>query len=362
MEKLKVALLYRGQTRMFKQGIEWLNRLKERHKYDIDIMTFGHTSAIETIAYSDENVDVSKINFRQCRKLKIDDVKDRLMQFEMKNFRIFNPPHVYCQAKEIIDYWLENVEFRQFLERAGGDNHFIRKFLISNYDPKLFIIAKLYAQRDLYYASQIEIGDFISQYLSAGHSFQMLDYWGERNNWKPDIVLSLRYDTAFDIHNIYELHEAVNGTKKVLGNGLIIKNQTGRVDDLLFAMDYETSKDFLGDIDNRIYQLLTDWRVLTSLSSFDQVAVPHIFWSYLIKHDLELINTDLFKSAVMRPGVDKEYDLRTVEIHKIHDHFKKWNADLNRKLSAVSPEMRHGVFNIEYALDMLEQKIEDVFK
>lgn len=361
MGKLKVALIYRGQTRMSNVGAAWLERIRSQLS-DVDLQTFGHTSAMETIAYVDEDSDISKVNFRSCRKLTEKTVQQRLKKFGHRSFRIFGYGHVYHQAKPILDYWLQHREFREFVERVGDDNHFLRKFFVSNFPRNLFIIGQLYAQRDLYYNGHLEVGDFMSQYISAGHSFQMLNDYCGATGWKPDIVISLRYDTALKIHDIYQIYADVNNSNVILANGVILEKQGGKANDLAFIMDFNTAEDFLGDIDSRMQALLTDWKVLASLSSFDPIGIPHTFWNFLIRNNTVMRNSGAFDAAVFRPGLDKKFDMETVDIANIHSYFKEWNTNLSNRLELLPGNMRHGEFDLDYALDMLGIDKDDIFK
>ena len=352
MIPIKVAICYRGQMRMIGAADKMRHRImRSLADYDIDIRFFGHTIKSETIAYTAENPDLSEYTLRENRILELDDVLQRIKLMGIHGFRIFEHGMNYHTAASILDYWSKHPEFGRFLDSCPPKYHFVNAFTVRNYPKDIHFLGQNAAQKEMYFRNQIFIGDFMSQYVSAGHSIQMaIDYYHE-NDWKPDIIILMRWDSAIDLFDFFGLLESVKIDRRIYCRGLVVKDSMALMDDLVFVTDYDTAEQWLGDIDNRMFDLLTDWRVITAASEFNIRSLPHTFWSFLTRFDVKYANTTLFEMALMRPGIENELDVSVATMKEIDSHCKRWNQSLDEQLELLGGATRPEPF--EYVKQML---------
>ena len=331
MKTTNIAFCYRGQIRSINDTLEMKERImRSLDDYDVDIRFFGHSIATETSVYTQADPDMSKFNLRHTAMLDLKDIEAKINSLGVCGYRIFEHGMNYRLANEILEYWQDHQEFAAFLKTQGTHYRFSNLFTLQNHPPFDHFLGRNAAQKELYFRNQIEIGDFLSQYRSAGHSVQMAMDHCDETNWEPDIVVVLRWDAAFEINNLIGIIEELElDTNSILCRGLVVKNQAALMDDVAFVTDYKTAVMWMAGIDDRLYELLTDWRVLVSISEFDLRSLPHTFWNFLSRNEVQYVDSNLFKTAIMRPGVGDALDVGKAKISQIDAHCKSWNDRLN---------------------------------
>jgi hypothetical protein len=363
-ELVKIALAYRGQIRNHQAGVIWKQRLIDDFKsiMPVDVKTFCHTSKTESSVHALSDPDPLQVNLAETVSLTEDETLSRLRPYKPAMQRIFNHPHIYQMAGRIIDYWTQHREFADFLI-AHNDRpaHFITRILNINNDRTLTFLGRNRAERENYFVNQIYLGNFISQYISAGHSVKMIDAYAAEKEWSPDLVISLRYDTAMTVLDPQRLLRDALDSDYVYGNGVIITKGHGHSNDLAFAMNYPVAESFLGDIDDRIYGLLTDWRVIGELLMMNDSDLSHNFWNLLLRGDTKLGATPFFRSALIRAGFEEQYDPVTASIDDVRTYFLQWRDGLAERKSQLPRKEQFGKVTLDDALRLLNLKYDDVF-
>lgn len=364
MTKFKIALLYRGQLRLVDHGVTWLRRLRKQLGEDkgvSEIKTFCHTSCTIMEMFETPVLDLAKTPLRENTIITLEEAQKQILKFKPTGMRIFNAPHIYRDAQNIIDYWIRNPEFPRFYCDQTPGNTFIKIIMLKNYYTDQSLLGRNNAQREMYFINQIVLGDYISQYISAGHSLQMLNVYVEEHNWVPDLIISLRYDSAVDVNNLNKLVDQVTTYDHIFGNGIVIRRGKGHTDDVAFAMNYDAAQMFLGDIDNRVYEIMTNWKDVASLIGPVDNMEGHQFWNLLTRQNIAIESTPFFRSSIMRAGVDTALNLKTASITEIKKHFVEWREEYLSQLGTLPEDKKHGDKTLDYALNLLDIKKEDVF-
>ena len=361
---MKLALCYRGQVRNHDAGAIWKEKLVHSigNTIPVDVRVFAHTSQTEALLHTLPDPDFTTTNVADTLIIPKDEMYERLHKYSPVTQRLFNHAHIYRQAQSIMDYWSENDEFASFIKRMHPDNkHIITRFLNINYTPELSFIGRNTAAREQYFINQIYIGNFIAQYASAGHSLQMLDAYHEDTGWTPDMVISLRFDTAMEVLNPRALLKEIQTKDHVFGNGLCIRDGHAHGNDLAFVMNYKTATSFLGDIDQRIFKLLTDWTTLTSIYTIDEFQLAHNFWNYLVRHDTRLVESFNFDATVIRAGFEDKHDPTAATFTQVREYFNEWRDNVIAKRVDLIDNQRFGVVTLDGALELLGINKGDVF-
>jgi hypothetical protein len=361
---VKIALAYRGQIRNHQAGVIWKQRLIDDFKsvMPADIKTFCHTSKSESAVHALSNPDPAVVNLSETLILSEEETLSRLQLYSPAMKRIFNYPHYYQMAGRILDYWTQHREFSNFLIGHNDQPaHFITRILNVNNDRSMSFLGVNRAERENYFINQIYIGNFIAQYVSAGHALKMAKAYEDKTGWRPDLVISLRYDTAMTVMDPEKLLANVADSDYVYGNGVIITKGHAHSNDLAFAMNYDVAESFLGDIDERVFRLLTDWRVIGELLLMNDNDLAHNFWNLLTRGDTKLIATPYFRSALLRAGFEDQYDPATASIDDVRSYFLQWRDQLNERKSKLPRKAQFGKITLDDALRLLKLNRDDVF-
>lgn len=335
--EIKIAVCYRGQQRMIDQALIVQKRLIDSMVNDnVDIKFFGHTIASQSLVYDSENPHELDVNPDMIEPADLKTLADNMKKMKLSNHRIFYFQHLYPLASQILNYWAEQTTFQSFIEANPIRYHFINHMLLKNHDPDLNFLMKNDVQRHLFFVNQFELGNFISQYISAGHAYQMLFDYSEETQWIPDIVIFLRWDSIIEIKNINALLRYIENPlnkNQVLVNDMVITKSMGRINDIAFISNFESAKQWMIDIETKVFNLLTDWRVLVALSEFDASATPHLFWNFLTNNEIVYSDSNLFRAEILRPGVDKTLDLSTASLSKISKYKEEWRTKLKQNVA-----------------------------
>ena len=158
-----------------------------------------------------------------------------------------------------------------------------------------------------------------------------------------------------------KLIASVLDSNYVYGNGLIITKGHAHANDLAYAMNYDVAESFLGDIDDRVFRLLTDWRVIGELLMMNDNDLSHNFWNLLTRGETKMIATPFFRSALIRAGFEDHYDPATASIDDVRSYFLQWRDGLNAKKSLLPRKAQFGKITLDDALRLINLNRDDVF-
>lgn len=275
---MRIALLYRGQLRSGCQSYHCVNRFKKRYRNN-DIKVFCH--ATDTISVSNNSDDYSTI----------------------KNV----PP--YSQTKISNDFFEKMIsQFNPDMARLDNDNiaRSLSADIISKLDSRYYMLYEkgLSKPYSIDYLSYM-----MSQFVNAAKSFHMLNEYVEEKDWIPDLIIHLRYDTAFLVHNL----PIIDDHRALLSKGILVTPEGMILSDTMFVSSYYGFASYYKNFNQKLIDVMIDFR---SIGFHHDPLLQHFIWMMLCQDNIFLQSLD-FDSAIIRPGniINSNFSLDDIRKH-----------------------------------------------
>ena len=326
---MKIAIILRGQPRFVVEGAKLYNMfLKTRHSDHVEFKVFGHTWNNVSQRMVDEDEDSRVLNREVGREIDVNTIARELHKWEPETFSIQDEKECAAIAKDIIstriatekttNKWLReyfsshgvdkdsplyDLLFTMLPEGLEMDNHLTASDVIYNLKGD---------KKNLLYNMKFEHLRYtylLGQMYSAGRSFGQLEKYVAKNpDYKPDVVISLRYDAFLWFHNIdeflLELNTANGICPTVFTRRVTVSDGLPVVDDFAFMSTYTGMEKFVGNIKDRLFETFTQSpiRLFNLLGSGSRVQ--HLLWTKIADPDVNIIQptNQHWDIAVLRPG------------------------------------------------------------
>lgn len=282
---MKIAFLLRGQIRNPHTSAILFRRMLSTLPKNTEYKVYAHTFLGETAYLSRSDARVTNLN--ALIPITQADAESRLALFGVDYYKLDSLESLFELAQQLrnracIDFKAANPPAMWFQDENSVESLF-------------------------------EIGNYVSQHISANRVFELLDH----DNFEPDIVVSLRYDSYIELNVNFETVK----NKHVYTSDIRVFRGVGHVIDTCFISNYSVAKEYYANILKRLEQIVSNTYLQYAISEINPINIHHHLWTLCGTTVVFKILPGL-KSEIIRPGLEDHYDLNSVTSKQINSYFE----------------------------------------